>query len=287
MKITNDCKICLAEKYSKKCPNSLSVKEKEAFRLVVDRIIDENSDVSAPEIVEKINEYRLANFGEIEDYSEIKRFFNALMLTYEGKMRSVTDASDDPLCRAIQYAMGGNFIDFGAMNSVDEDKLCEILDSSSSIEIDKAILESLRTDIKSAKNIVFFTDNCGEIVADKVLMSEIKRENPNACLVAILRGAPILNDATLDDAEQVGLSFVADRVMDNGNPVAGNVISRASAEALDEILRADVLIAKGQGNFETLSGCGLNVYYAFMCKCDLFVNRFDVPLYTGLLIKEK
>ncbi len=286
MKITDDCKKCLTEKYSKKCPSTLSAAEKEAFRLVVARIIEENADVSAPEIVEKINEYRLEHFGEVEDYSEIKRFFNTLMLTLENKMRAEVEAADDPLCRAVQYAMGANFIDFGAMGAVDENKLCEILDGSCDIEIDKGVLEDLRADIKKAKNIVFFTDNCGEIVADKVLMSAIKAENPGIHLTAIVRGAPILNDATLEDAEQVGLSLVADSVIGNGNAIAGNVLSRASTEAMDRINESDLLISKGQGNFETLFGCGLNVYYVFMCKCDLFVKRFDVPLYTGLLVKE-
>lgn len=286
MKITDDCKKCLTEKYSKKCPSTLSAAEREEFRLVVARIIEENADVSAPEIVEKINEYRLAHFGEVEDYSEIKKFFNTLMLTLEDKMCAEVDAADDPLCRAMQYAMGGNFIDFGAMGAVDENKLCEILDGSCGIEIDKDVLEELRADIKRAKTIVFFTDNCGEIVADKVLMNAIKGENPDAHLTAIVRGAPILNDATLEDAEQVGLELVADKVIGNGNGIAGNVLPRASSEAMAYINKADLLISKGQGNFETLSGCGLNVYYVFMCKCDLFVNRFNVPLYTGLLKKE-
>lgn len=221
-----------------------------------------------------------------EDYSKIKKFFNTLMLTLENKMREEVRASKDPLCRAMQYAMGGNFIDFGAMGAVDENKLCEILDGSCDIEIDMGVLEELRADIKKAKNIVFFTDNCGEIVADKVLMNAIKGENPDAHLTAIVRGAPILNDATLEDAEQVGLELVADKVIGNGNGIAGNVLSRASSEAMAYINKADLLISKGQGNFETLSGCGLNVYYVFMCKCDLFVNRFNVPLYTGLLKKE-
>ena len=209
MKITNDCKKCLLEKYSVKCPSSLSARDMNEFRVAVARIIEENGAVSAPEIVEKINEYRLRHFGEIEDYSEIKRFFNELMLTFEDKMRAEVEASDDPLCRAVQYAMGANFIDFGAMNDVDQNKLCEILDGSCNIKIDGGVLNSLRADIKKAKNIVFFTDNCGEIVADKVFMRAIKSENPNVRLTVIVRGAPILNDATLDDAEQVGLSLVA------------------------------------------------------------------------------
>jgi uncharacterized protein with ATP-grasp and redox domains len=75
--------------------------------------------------------------------------------------------------------------------------------------------------------------------------------------------------------------------MGNGDRLAGTDLTRISPEARAAITEADLIIAKGQGNFETLQGCGLNVYYAFLCKCQFFADRFGVPVYTGMLVREK
>ena len=92
------------------------------------------------------------------------------------------------------------------------------------------------------------------------------------------------NDATREDAAAVSIPFP---VIDNGNRIPGTQIDQLSPEAKQALEEADVIIAKGQGNFETLYFCGLNVYYLFMCKCDLFANRFQVPRFTGMLLNDR
>jgi uncharacterized protein with ATP-grasp and redox domains len=152
--------------------------------------------------------------------------------------------------------------------------------------VEPAVLESLRGEALSAKRLVLFTDNCGEIVTDKVLLRTLRRLNPNLHISVIVRGAPVVNDATVMDAAQVGMGEVAQRVIGNGCDLPGAVLTRISAEALSEVDAADVIISKGQANYEGLSGCGRNIFYIFMCKCELFIKRFGVEKFSGVLTKE-
>ena len=127
---------------------------------------------------------------------------------------------------------------------------------------------------------------------DCYLVSEIltvfRTKEPSLVVnvTVIVRGKPTVNDATLEDMKQIRMEEVADRVLGNGNGMPGNVIGTLSAEAMEEVEKADLLIAKGQGNYEGLSGCGLNVFYLFLCKCELFMRRFSVPKYTGIITRE-
>ena len=100
-----------------------------------------------------------------------------------------------------------------------------------------------------------------------------------------VRGTDVLNDATLVDAKQVKMDEIAP-VMGNGSGVAGTCLNKISSAALGKIENADVIIAKGQGNFETLRLCGKNIYYIFMCKCNFFAERFGVPQYSGMLVND-
>ena len=102
----------------------------------------------------------------------------------------------------------------------------------------------------------------------------------------LVRGEQVLNDATLEDAVQVGLTEMAD-VRGNGSDIAGTCIEEMSEEARKIIYDSDVILAKGQGNFETMQMCGLNVYYIFMCKCEMFARKFQVPRFTGMLLSDK
>ena len=119
-----------------------------------------------------------------------------------------------------------------------------------------------------------------------MLIKTLKSLYPELQITSMVRGVPVLNDATIDDAKQIGLTDTVE-VMGNGSTIAGTCLEDVSEEALNVIKNADVIISKGQGNFETLYGCGLNVYYLFMCKCTLFANRFHKNLFEGMLINDK
>lgn len=287
MRMNENCKACLLGRNFSKYPSGATEESIKEYQNALERIIDENKMKSAPEVVEHIKRARYEYFGIKEEFSDVKRHFNSLMLSYEDELKRRVFASADPVKCAVQYAMAGNFIDFGAFPDVQDDKLKEFLEAADKASVDGKVLCKLKEELYKAKRLVYFTDNCGEIVADKIFLEVIKSIYPHIHTTAIVRGEPVLNDATLDDAKDVGLDKAVSKLIDNGYGIAGNVVQRLKPEALEEVQNADVLISKGQGNFESLGGCKLNIYYIFMCKCELFTKRFNVPLYSGMLVREK
>ena len=207
------------------------------------------------------------------------------MMEKESEIRKSIQQSEDSLKTAIQYAIAGNYIDFMVMKNVDEDTLNSLLQGAPDYEIDRDVLGSLREDIARAKRLVYLTDNCGEIVIDKLMIEQIGKMNPELQVTVIVRGEEILNDATMEDAIQIGLKDVA-TVIDNGDSLPGTCLYRISDEAKRELKNADVVISKGQGNLEMLQGCNLNLYHIFLCKCEMISNMFQVPKFTPMLVKE-
>jgi len=240
----------------------------------------------APVIVRTINEIQDEMFGMKQDYAEIKKHYNQVMLNHEEQVNGKLAVSDDPVKTGIQYAMIGNYIDFGARINVNEEQLTELLNDSDRFVIDEKQYGELTEDLSNAKKLVYLTDNCGEIVMDKLLIREIKKKYPDLKVTVLVRGEEVINDATMEDAIQVGMNEIAE-VIPNGSDIAGTWLEEISEEAKAVIDKADVIISKGQGNFETLRKCGKNIYYIFLCKCDLFANTFQVPKLTGMLINEK
>ncbi|MDO4323662.1 MAG: ARMT1-like domain-containing protein [Lachnospiraceae bacterium] len=282
-----ECIKCLIRGQLDRHPSDITEQEKTDYmQSVLKLIANAKRSVSAPSIVRSIYALQKEMFGYERDFSEIKKHFNEVMLAREGQIAGELEASPDALRLGIQYAMTGNYIDFGAMEHVDEEKLKQLLNSAKDNPIDEEGYQALKADLLRAEKIVYITDNCGEIVLDKLLIQVIRKLNPAVSVTAIVRGEAVVNDATMEDALQVGLTEIAG-VIGNGSNVGGTCLDEISEQARAAIDTADVILAKGQGNFETMSECGKNVYYIFMCKCDMFAKRFAVPLYTGLLVNDK
>ena len=232
----------------------------------------------------------MKKYADVDDqYVEPKRRFNELMLNLEDRIANEVMASEDPLTRAVQYAMAGNYIDFGALDVVTEDKLMEILAGSSKISLSPKTLDRLKNDLISQKRLIYITDNCGEIVMDKILIRLIRQMNPELDVTILVRGMPIHNDATVEDAAFVGLSDIAP-VIGNGTCAPGTPLdgSLIVPEGIRDLLGgADICISKGQGNFESLHGSGLNIYYMFLCKCTAFMDRFGMEQFAGVMVNER
>ena len=286
MLLNEGCVACLLRRKLDNYPAGAGPEAVAEYRRRVRSVIENGRGYSSPEVNADISAIYRELFGPERDYGEIKRRFNALMLELEPSIQADVDAAPDPLMRAVQYAMVGNYIDFAALGDVDEGELRRRLRAVDAMTVDPAALEALRGAAMSARRLTLFTDNCGEIVTDKVLLRTLRRMNPALRIAVILRGVPVVNDATVEDAEQVGMDAVAHRVLGNGCDLPGAVLTRISAEALAEVDAADLIISKGQANYEGLSGCGRNIFYIFMCKCELFINRFKAPKFSGVLTRE-
>ena len=280
------CIKCLLDKHLNAAPESAPQETRVEFMQRVLRLIaDAPVSEGAPVLVSRIEALEKDMFGIGKDYSEEKRAFNELMLSLEEGIWTRITQAEDPLYAAVQFAMIGNYIDFGAMDRVDESKLLELLGDSARFVPQRNAYEAFKRDVLGAKKLVYLTDNCGEIVMDKLLIRQIHRMNPEADLTVIARGGNVLNDATVPDALAVGIDEHA-RVMGNGSAIAGTPLSSVSEETVCAIDSAAVIVAKGQANFETLRRCGRNVYYIFLCKCELFAKRFGVPRFQGMLLKD-
>ena len=226
---------------------------------------------------------RKLNLGDI--YYEIKKQYNELVMSMEDEILDNIYNSNEKLLTALKYSMVGNFIDFGAMDKVDINKLKDLIKQAPKQIIDTNEYYSFLEEIKKAKQIVYIVDNSGEIVFDKIFIKLIKEMYPKIIIDVIVRGKPVHNDATIVDAEEIGLCSMVD-VIENGTDIPGTQLNEISLNARERIDTADFIIAKGQGNFETLYGCGKNIYYIFLCKCDLFTTRFDMKKFQGVFINE-
>lgn len=260
---------------------------KEAFMKELCGVIaSAQKDATSPVIVAKIRELVKKYFGIVDSYEDEKKRYNELMLGSEDVLEEMIASAEEPLKEALRLARIGNYIDFGALNEVNDQKLGELFAESENDTVDEKEWAALKADMKDGKTLVYLTDNCGEIVLDKLFIKEIKKVYPQLDITVIVRGGNVLNDATMEDAKAVGLTEVV-KVMGNGSDIAGNALGYIGAEAEDLIRSADVVIAKGQGNFESLNGCGLNIYYLFLCKCDWFVRRFQMKRLTGVLVNDR
>jgi hypothetical protein len=256
------------------------------MREVLRIIADSPEEVTAPVVIADINCLHQRFFGASYSFDSLKKEYNQYMLGEEPKIYQEIISSPDPLLTALKLARTGNYIDFGAMGSIDNAKLRTLLSNAKDEFIDPSEYVSLKEELKNSSSLVYLTDNCGEIVLDKLLIQVIKEQFPNLIVTVIVRGLPVLNDATLEDAEMTGLTAIT-KVIGNGTQIAGTQPDLISSEARELLENADVIISKGQGNFETLHGWGFNAYYMFLCKCDWFVNRFGLERYKGVLLNEK
>lgn len=222
----------------------------------------------------------------MEDFTEIKREYNQHMLNMEDSLENKIRKSEDPLEKSLLYARIGNYIDFAALSNVDQATVFTLLEEKSTESLDEEEYRNFLRDLSSAKKLVYLTDNCGEVVLDKLAVKILKEKYPDLDITVIVRGYPVVNDATMEDAEEIGLTDLV-RVIGNGSNVGGTWIPGITSEARDLLYDADLIIAKGQGNFETLNDCGLNIYYLFLCKCDLFQRRFHAENLQGMFLNER
>lgn len=262
-------------------------RKKQYMEAIRQRFEHPKDDDCVPSISTELKKFYYSFWGvPMEDFTRINKEYDQLMLDLEAELRSTIRYSEDPLKAALIYARTGNYIDFAALPEVSKETALSLIKSENKDDLDEQEYRQFCQDMKKAENVVYITDNCGEIVLDKIAIQILKKIFPNIRITALVRGLPAGNDATMEDAEFCGLTDVVP-VLGNGNDVGGTWLHEISTHARELLYNADVIIAKGQGNYETLHGCGLNIYYLFLCKCDWFQQLFHAKLLQGMFINEK
>lgn len=289
MKIGAMCIRCLLDRQEEKIRGIEDENKKSTYLKEVAGIIANSpEDATAPCLVYEINMVYRRYFGALPDYEKEKKEFNTLMLELEPELeKDIRSGSNETevLRNAMNYARTSNYIDYGATNHVEKATLLKLLKDAKKETLDAGTFQKLQEELTQAKELVYLTDNCGEVVADKLLIKILMEQYPQIHITVIVRGMPTLNDVVLKDAEEVGLTHMV-KVIENGNGVAGTQISLLSDEARNAIYAADIILSKGQGNFETIHGCGLNIYYLFLCKCEWFTKRFGMERLKGVFVNE-
>lgn len=287
MKINSSCLTCLIQMQESQVRKFDDEEKKMKYmREVLAFLSSCNPDLSAPSLVKPLSRIYEKYWGKRDSMEEVKKEFNDFLLDMEKDIEEQIRKHDDPLEAALCFARTGNYIDYAAVKDISKEKLMELFEEQERAGLEKNEYEAFLKDMEQAAKLVYLTDNCGEVVLDKIAMKIIQERYPDLDVTAVVRGEPVVNDADLDAARYVGLDRVAE-VMESGSGIAGTDLDDISDEARGVIEAADVIISKGQGNFETIHGCGLNIYYLFLCKCDWFVQKFNAERFEGMFINER
>lgn len=279
MALAECCVSCLYEKQKQ-------VSRDPAYLGEITRIIENRRPCdTSPYLLYLFQQTYARYYGKAAPFGEAKRKYNDLVLSMEDAVRMQIESAEEPLARALVYARVGNYIDFGALDKVDEASFLALFHEAQLTAADKPVLDSFLRQCREARRFLLICDNCGEIVLDKLFLEQIKKRFPQLACTVMVRGEETLNDATLVDAEYVGMDRLAE-IVSNGTSIAGTVYEMLPENAKEALDHADIVLAKGQGNYESLSRQGRHIFYSFLCKCELFTERFRVPLFTGVFAEE-
>ncbi len=288
-KFYSDCAECLMRGSMKKIGSVRDEALRYQYALGICKIIEEIDPEreAAPVAEGRAIRLRRELLGLQDDYSEVKHLYNALLMRLYPELQARVRNAADPLYAALQLSAAGNFIDFGVFDDVKPDDLLHMLDETAQKKLNDGEYARLREDLGRARTLTFVHDNCGEIVPDKLLIETILGIWPDIRVLSVVRACPVINDATMDDAREVNLADVAE-VIPNGIPdVAGTPPTLLPEAVLSRLQASDVLISKGQGNFETLMGSGLNVYYLLLAKCVHYTKWFGFERFSAVLQNDR
>lgn len=243
-------------------------------------------DVGSPWFNPQTADLMLKHYGlPLDRLKEEKEQSNAFVQERLDLIREKVNSAADPVFAGLQFAVLGNYLDFSALQGqVSFEKLDTMLDKAFDLDLDQSVYANLCRELEQGRKLLYLTDNAGEIGFDRIFAEELAKKYPHLEITFCVRGDVCLNDATRADAAEVGIPFP---VIDNGNRVPGTQIDLLSPEAKEALDTADVILAKGMANCETMHGCGYNVYYAFLVKCQRFVQRFGKPMLTPMLVRER
>ncbi|MBC8277679.1 MAG: DUF89 family protein [FCB group bacterium] len=206
-------------------------------------------------------------------YEQDKKYSNDLVMPLYPDLKQQVDKSDDPFSTALRLAIAGNVVDFGAYGSVDFADIRRSLDQAMTQSLDQESIERLRRGINLAGSILYVGDNSGEIVLDKLFIENLPMEK----ITFAVRGKPCINDVLMEDAAAVGITNLVE-VIDSGSGIPGTVLEECSPEFVKKFRESDLIIAKGQGNYETLNDSDKNICFLFKIKCPVVAEDTGVPL---------
>ena len=219
--------------------------------------------------------------GVADPYHAEKIRLNRMAMNVVSKLRQNVQAAQDPLTVAVRLAIAGNVIDLGASTDITR---ADVLQAVAQAQAEPVIgdWDGFRKAVNAARRILYLADNEGEIVFDRLLIDAL---SPERVTVAV-RGAPVINDATLTDAHAAGIHEIC-TVIDNGSDAPGTLLEDCSKTFRQRFNDADLILAKGQGNFETLSEAPYPIFFLFKVKCPVIGAHAGLPVGTHVLTRSR
>jgi len=200
--------------------------------------------------------------GDPDPYRKKKQSSNRLALRLYPQLKDKIRGSATPLETAVRLAIAGNVMDFGICHSLDAVALPEAIESALANEWNTNRLGEFAQAVNDARAILFIGDNAGEIVFDRLLIEELPHEK----VTYVVKGSPVINDATREDAAVVGMIDLVE-VIDNGSDAPGTILESCSEDFRERFGQSDLVIAKGQANYESLSGIDKDIFFILKAKC--------------------
>jgi uncharacterized protein with ATP-grasp and redox domains len=241
---------------------------------------DLDMNQSPPAIGQQIHRLVRELVGVEDPYLRVKSEFNNAALELYSKMRQFVTSSENPLATAVRLAIAGNIIDFGVNGSLQKRDLEKTISECLAADFSDTPLKSFQRAINEAGEILYIADNAGEIIFDRLLIEQLPIEK----ITVVVKGQPVINDATMGDAVLAGLPQIVE-VIDNGSDAPGTILESCSQSFRMRFEKADLIIAKGQGNYETLSDVCKNIFFVLKVKCPVIAR--DIGCEVGRMIFQK
>jgi damage-control phosphatase, subfamily I len=253
------------------------------LREVTKKLLESNWDSTPPELAHEVHQIVKSLTNEKDPYKEVKRESNDSVLKMYPALKTMVEESNDPLRTAVRLAIAGNIIDFGPLQEFDLEKtISEVLKKKFAIDD----YEKLKETLKDAETLLFFADNAGEIGFDKLLVETLLKTKSFEKIRFVVKGGPIINDATLEDATHMGLCDLPNvEFLKLSNSEAGTRPERNSRAVKRWIGKHDIVISKGQGNYEGLSEND-GIFFLLMAKCPVIASDLGVEV-GDIILKYK
>jgi uncharacterized protein with ATP-grasp and redox domains len=280
MKTSLDCIPCLvrqALEMARMVTDDTGIHE-QVLRNVLNRAANMDMHQPPPVMAQYIHHHLRSLTKEADPYRKTKEHQNRMAMSVLEDLKSELACSADPLMTAVRLAIAGNIIDMGVNNHVSDTSLRQSIDKALTTPF-AGDWDSFLEAVDAAENMLYLCDNAGEIVFDQLLINAL---GP-ARVTAAVRGKPILNDATMTDAVATGLNTIV-KVIENGSDAPGTLLDDCSQTFRKHFKTADLIIAKGQGNFESLSSQPFPIFFLFQVKCPVVAEHAGVPLKTHVII---
>ncbi|WP_051307272.1 damage-control phosphatase ARMT1 family protein [Desulfomicrobium escambiense] len=256
----------------------------EIMKIVFDRLARADLSVTPPEIVRAVHAVIRRELHDADPFLSIKRKSTQRALDIAASAREAIRNAGNPFAAALAFSIAGNILDFGMRSEWNEaiitDSFSKALERSTAF--DAEALARLRDEIAAADTVLVLGDNAGEAVFDRLLIEHFpRRKNVHYAVKA----SPVINDATWEDAAAAGIDEVA-AIVSNGADIPGTVLWECSAEFQRIFHAADVVISKGQGNFETLNEDPRKIWFLFQVKCPVIANHYSFSVGDWMLLEK-